>query len=287
MLFNVTPDQPWSPDTVSYSGSECCAAHMCAALRCVPSSDAMRPRWLAGPPCLPVAQRTLAPLLLLLLRPPPPTTLTLTRPPACPPLSPPPAFTDAQLREALAAAGHPEASLNNHTPDIFLELIDGGGGLAIEDQAGLSAAPAPEGGQVGAVAAARRRGLLQEVANDTAAAGTCGAGEPSRIIGFIFDSVSRYKLKPVLKDTTSLPKSVRRPPPGGGKRALGGRGRGHARLVGAPAGSASCVAHGQEALGMRGQGRARPGPLLTPAPLLRLPAALDPAVNSGHDVCTH
>ncbi|PSC76817.1 nitrate ABC transporter substrate-binding [Micractinium conductrix] len=138
VLFNVTPDQPWSPDTVSYSGT----------------------------------------------------------------------FTDAQLREALAAAGHPEASLNNHTPDIFLELIDGGGGLAIEDQAGLSAAPAPEGGQVGAVAAARRRGLLQEVANDTAAAGTCGAGEPSRIIGFIFDSVSRYKLKPVLKDTTSLPKSI-------------------------------------------------------------------------------
>lgn len=88
-------------------------------------------------------------------------------------------------------------------------------------------APAPEGDPVGTVANVRRR-LAQAAAAAPAPAGdVLGAPAPgpdsapaggagycsnkpvaSRIIGFIFDSASRYKLKPVLKDSSSIPKSV-------------------------------------------------------------------------------
>lgn len=162
--------------------------------------------------------------------PPPPHTRTTLAPPAPthhPP--PPPAdFTLAQLQAGLAAAGRPDAYLSNHTPDLFLEMIDLGGvtqeQIVLEQQA---EAPTPAGTPLGTVANVRRR-LAQAAGAAPAPAGDAlgapapgpdgapagGAGYcankpvPSRIIGFIFDSVSRYKLKPVLKDASSIPKSV-------------------------------------------------------------------------------
>lgn len=113
----------------------------------------------------------------------------------------------AQLQAGLEAAGRPDASLDNQTPDIFLELIDAGG-ITQEEEVLEAQPPAPEGGPVAVIKDTRRRNLLQDAANTTQP-GTCGAAEqPSRIIGFIFNSQARYKLKPVLKDTTGMPDSV-------------------------------------------------------------------------------
>ncbi|KAL4452744.1 hypothetical protein ABPG75_008406 [Micractinium tetrahymenae] len=141
-------------------------------------------------------------------------------------------FTLAQLQAGLAAAGRPDAYLSNHTPDLFLEMIDLGGvtqeEIVLEQQA---SAPAPSVTPLGTVANVRRRlaqaaGAAPAPAGDVlgapapgpdgapdGAAGTCTEKPvPSRIIGFIFDSVSRYKLKPVLKDTSSIPSSVKEIP---------------------------------------------------------------------------
>ena len=101
VLFNVTPDQPWSPDTVSYSGSECCAAHMCAALRCVPSSDAMRPP-LAGWSALPARGTTHSRAVATAAAAPssPHNPHPHSSPPALPP-----SFTTPSLHRCPAARG--------------------------------------------------------------------------------------------------------------------------------------------------------------------------------------
>lgn len=246
----------------------------------------------------------------------PPTRLpALAHPPTCPP---PPGFTAREFKAALERAGRPEGTLHNHTPDIFLDLYDAGGvsldaqisaeqsaqanettgGAALAavrrrrlHQGGaelLAAAPAPADGYGLAPALAPGDALAGLGAVAAGGAGSCAAvQQESRLLGFLFDANTRYKLKPVLKDTTSLPSTVRR---GLGRSpvALGaGRSVGGARAQVPAAGGAqrATPTEGRAAAGLRLHARAQrrqppPAPPGPAPPLTRPPPSAPPPAPS-------
>ena len=214
MVMNMTADQEWGPDNINYSGSEwsrgdsacsCAAAGRC--LLCVHVDRARQQRSL-GLHAKPAKPPNLCP-----------PCPTLPSPlPACLPACPAD-FTEEQLQAGLQAAGRPDAYLDNSTPDIFLEIIDLGGKSIDELTTEQAAAAAPPETAESSVLVRRRR-LHQEMQPDPfavafneqfAANNTCGNVTESQIIGFLYNAYSRYKLKPVLKDSSSIPSTVSMP----------------------------------------------------------------------------